>query len=94
MEQLLAEWHGLPGGCTDSDVLPGLKVGKIMNSLKLCPFCNGSAKVEKKNSGYQVRCQVCGARGKYVVANSYSAPFEVYLPKDVAIEAWNRRSGI
>lgn len=65
-----------------------------MSSLKPCPFCNGSAKVEKKNSGYQVRCQVCGARGKYVVANSYSAPLEVYLPKDVAIEAWNRRSGI
>jgi Lar family restriction alleviation protein len=55
--------------------------------LKPCPFCGSkSAALEKKNSGYQVRCHYCGARGKYVVARSLKSRTE-------AINAWNRRDG-
>ena len=57
--------------------------------LKPCPFCGSkSAALEKKNSGYQVRCHFCGARGKYVVATMC---FEAR--KKEAADAWNRRDG-
>lgn len=51
-----------------------------MEDLKKCPFCGGEAKVEKRNYGYQVRCQKCGARGKYSKDS-----------RDESIEKWNRR---
>ena len=55
--------------------------------LKPCPFCGSkSATVEKRNSGYQVRCCYCGARGKYIVYGSI-------INKKQAIDAWNRRAG-
>jgi len=57
--------------------------------LKPCPFCGSkSVAIEKKNSGYQVRCHYCGARGKYVVATMC---FEAR--KKEAADAWNRRDG-
>lgn len=57
--------------------------------LKPCPFCGSkSVALEKKNSGYQVRCHYCGARGKYVVATTSFA-----FRKAEAVNAWNRREG-
>ena len=60
------------------------------NVLKPCPFCGNSKSVtlEKKNSGYQVRCQHCGCRGKYVVVRTFR-----HKAKAEAVEAWNRRDG-
>lgn len=55
-----------------------------------CPFCGGEAKPEKRNSGYQVRCQECSARGTYFPAvNTSIGNGEA---KEKAIEAWNKRS--
>lgn len=59
----------------------------MIEKLKPCPFCGSkSVTLEKRNSGYQVRCWYCGARGKYVVAKSI-------INKKEAIDAWNRRVG-
>lgn len=58
-----------------------------MSDIEKCPFCGGDAKCEKRNSGYQVRCQWCGARGSYVVE-----PIGVYgVAREKAIKKWNRR---
>ena len=58
-----------------------------MDRLKPCPFCGGKSQVEKRNSGYQVRCLSCGARSGYVVASERSE-----LKRLLAIESWNRRA--
>ncbi len=59
----------------------------MKDELKPCPFCGSKNVVlEKKNSGYQVRCHYCGARGKYTVAGLAGSRIE-------AIKAWNRREG-
>lgn len=59
-----------------------------MDELKSCPFCGSNAIVEKRSSGYQVRCCTCGSRGKYVVVH-VTNPLS---SRRKAIESWNMRA--
>lgn len=50
--------------------------------LKFCPFCKGSAKINKSNiykNIYSVSCTICGAETT------------TYDTEDEAINAWNKR---
>lgn len=69
-----------------------------MNKLKLCPFCNGEAKMQYGLPNRQdnrckevfVRCKVCNAKTKTV--RQY--PLQKWEDcKQMAILLWNRRVG-
>ena len=62
----------------------------IEETLKPCPFCNGEAKLYREQNhgglnGSVVRCEKCGAKGKWVQL-SYTCASD-----NAAIEAWNGR---
>lgn len=67
-----------------------------MNKLKLCPFCNGEAKIQYSFPNRQgnrckevfVKCKVCNAKTKTV--RQY--PLQKWEDcKQMAILLWNRR---
>lgn len=61
--------------------------GKAMTELKPCPFCGAEVKLEKEWADalsvfYNFNCYNCGM---FCFQNEC-------VPKDIAIEAWNRRA--
>lgn len=55
--------------------------GKIMEELKLCPFCGGEARLEQNENGFGVTCLSCGVELGYKLDETESE----------AINDWNTR---
>lgn len=62
----------------------------ITDELLPCPFCGGSAKIESKWDGamrWRVKC-----RNRHNRCNVHpKTPYD-YVSKELAIQAWNRRT--
>ncbi len=50
-----------------------------MTELKTCPFCGGEAEMNGIKTLFHIRCKHCGAATG------------LFIDKEVAAEAWNRR---
>lgn len=63
--------------------------------LKDCPFCGGSAGVwslpRKGETGYKVRCDICGAETNPVFGARTKSERKGALA--IAVRRWNRRAG-
>ena len=58
--------------------------------LKPCPFCGGTAKVQRSYGFYKVYCTECKATNLKLVVGGTC--LDSYKTRQEAIEAWNRRT--